>query len=124
VEISPEQVDYINAHGTATALNDVTETNVIKSVYGEYAYHIPISASKSMTGHLLGAAGSIEAVITILAMQKGIMPPTINLTNPDPECDLDYVPNEARKKDIKIAVSNSFGFGGHNSVLVFKKYEG
>jgi len=120
--ISPGEIDYINAHGTATVLNDRTETNVIKSVFGEYAKKIPISASKSMIGHLLGAAGSIEAVITVLAMQHGILPPTINLTHPDPECDLDYVPNQARKAVVKTAVSNSFGFGGHNSVLVFRKY--
>jgi 3-oxoacyl-[acyl-carrier-protein] synthase II len=118
----PGEVQYINAHGTATVLNDRTETNVIKSVYGEYARKIPISASKSMIGHLLGAAGSIEAVITVLAMQHGVIPPTINLTHPDPECDLDYVPNVARKANVSTAVSNSFGFGGHNSVLVFRKY--
>jgi 3-oxoacyl-[acyl-carrier-protein] synthase II len=120
--ISPGEIDYINAHGTATVLNDRTETNVIKTVFGDYARKIPISASKSMLGHLLGAAGSIEAVITILAMQHGILPPTINLTHPDPECDLDYVPNQARKAVVKTAVSNSFGFGGHNSVLVFRRY--
>ncbi len=121
--ITPGEVDYINAHGTATLLNDRTETNVIKSVFGEYAKRIPVSASKSMLGHLLGAAGSIEAVITILALEHGILPPTINLTHPDPECDLDYVPNIARKAAIKTAISNSFGFGGHNSVLVFRKYQ-
>jgi 3-oxoacyl-[acyl-carrier-protein] synthase II len=120
--ITPEEIDYINAHGTATILNDRTETNVIKTVFGEYAKKIPISANKSMLGHLLGAAGSIEAVITVLTMQNGVIPPTINLTNPDPECDLDYVPNIARKAEVKTAISNSFGFGGHNSVLVFRKY--
>jgi 3-oxoacyl-[acyl-carrier-protein] synthase II len=120
--VSPGEVDYINAHGTATVLNDRTETNVIKTVFGKHARKIPISASKSMIGHLLGAAGSIEAVITVLAMQHGVLPPTINLTHPDPECDLDYVPNQARKAEVKTAVSNSFGFGGHNSVLVFRKY--
>jgi 3-oxoacyl-[acyl-carrier-protein] synthase II len=120
--VSPGEVDYINAHGTATLLNDRTETNVIKRVFGEYARQIPISASKSMIGHLIGAAGSIEAVITVLAMQHSIIPPTINLNHPDPECDLDYTPNHARKASIKTAVSNSFGFGGHNSVLVFRKY--
>ncbi len=120
--VSPGAVDYINAHGTATVLNDRTETNVIKTVFGKHARKIPISASKSMIGHLLGAAGSIEAVITVLAMQHGVLPPTINLTHPDPECDLDYVPNQARKAEVKTAVSNSFGFGGHNSVLVFRKY--
>jgi 3-oxoacyl-[acyl-carrier-protein] synthase II len=122
--INPEEIDYINAHGTATLLNDHTETNVIKNVYGEHARRVPISASKSMLGHLLGAAGSIEAVITILAMQNGLLPPTINLTNPDPDCDLDYVPNIARKAVVNTAVSNSFGFGGHNSVLVFKQFKG
>lgn len=120
--VSPGEVDYINAHGTATILNDRAETNVIKSVFGEKAKQIPVSASKSMIGHLIGAAGSIEAVITVLALKNGILPPTINLANPDPECDLDYVPNHSRKADIKTAMSNSFGFGGHNSVLVFKKY--
>ncbi len=121
-DISPDEVDYINAHGTATLLNDRTETAVIKNVYGDRAYDIPVSASKSMIGHLLGAAGSIEAVITVLAMQHNIAPPTINLTHKDPECDLDYVPNKSRKADIRTAVSNSFGFGGHNSVLVFREY--
>jgi 3-oxoacyl-[acyl-carrier-protein] synthase II len=120
--IDPGEIDYINAHGTATLLNDRTETNVIKKVFGDYAKKIPVSASKSMIGHLLGAAGSIEAVITVLALQNGILPPTINLTNADPECDLDYVPNKARKAAVKTAVSNSFGFGGHNSVLIFRKY--
>jgi 3-oxoacyl-[acyl-carrier-protein] synthase II len=120
--VNPGEIDYINAHGTATVLNDRTETNVIKTVFGDYAKKIPVSASKSMIGHLLGAAGSIEAVITLLAMQHGVLPPTINLTHPDPECDLDYVPNQARPKEVKTAMSNSFGFGGHNSVLVFRKY--
>jgi 3-oxoacyl-[acyl-carrier-protein] synthase II len=121
--INPEEIDYVNAHGTATVLNDRMETNVIKNVFGEQARKIPISANKSMLGHLLGAAGSIEAVITILSMQRGIVPPTINLTHPDPECDLDYVPNTARPADIKTAISNSFGFGGHNSVLIFKIFQ-
>jgi 3-oxoacyl-[acyl-carrier-protein] synthase II len=120
--VDPREVGYINAHGTATVLNDRTETNVIKTVFGEQARKIPISASKSMIGHLLGAAGSIEAVITVLAMQHGVIPPTINLNHPDPDCDLDYVPNESRPAEVKTAVSNSFGFGGHNSVLVFRKY--
>jgi len=120
--IKPEEIDYINAHGTATLLNDRTETAVIKNVFGERAKQTPISASKSMTGHMLGAAGSIEAVITILAIKHGIIPPTINLTHPDPECDLDYVPNQARRARIKTAMSNSFGFGGHNSVIIFREY--
>jgi 3-oxoacyl-[acyl-carrier-protein] synthase II len=121
--ISPDDIDYIKAHGTATALNDVTETNVIKRIFGERAMRIPISAVKSMIGHLLGASGSIEAVIAVLAMQHGIAPPTVNLTHPDPECDLDYVPNVARKVSIRTAMANSFGFGGHNSVLIFRKFE-
>ncbi|MFQ6122253.1 MAG: beta-ketoacyl-ACP synthase II [Dehalococcoidales bacterium] len=120
--ISPNEVDYINAHGSATVLNDKTETHTIKSVFGESAYRIPISASKSMTGHLLGAAGAIEAITCILAINHGIIPPTINLTDPDPECDLDYVPNKARPVEVTTAISNSFGFGGHNSVLIFRRY--
>ncbi len=122
-ELSLNEIDYINAHGTATLLNDRTETAVIKRVFGDRAKHIPISASKSMTGHLLGASGSIEAVITILAMNHGISPPTMNLSHPDPECDLDYVPNQARRVKIRAAMSNSFGFGGHNSVLIFRQYQ-
>ena len=122
-DLSPSEIDYINAHGTATLLNDRAETRAIKSVFDEHdAYRIPISASKSMIGHLIGAAGSIEAVICILAINHGIVPPTINLTHPDPECDLDYVPNEARSVKVKTAMSNSFGFGGHNSVLIFRHY--
>ena len=120
--INPSEVDYINAHGSATMLNDVTETHAIKNAFGEYAYHVPISSSKSMSGHLLGAAGALEAIICILAISHGIVPPTINLTNPDPECDLNYVPNEARQAEIKTAISNSFGFGGHNSVLIFSRH--
>ncbi len=120
--ISPDEIDYINAHGTATLLNDRTETAVIKNVFGQRSRHIPVSAPKSMLGHLLGAAGSIEAVITVLVMNHGIIPPTINLTKSDPECDLDYVPNTARRVKVRTAISNSFGFGGHNSVLVFRQY--
>jgi 3-oxoacyl-[acyl-carrier-protein] synthase II len=120
--VSPSEIDYINAHGTATQLNDKTETHAIKSVLGELAYRIPTSASKSMTGHLLGASGALEAIICVLAINHGIIPPTINLNHPDPECDLDYVPNKARSAKITTAVSNSFGFGGHNSVLVFRRY--
>ena len=120
--LNPSEIDYINAHGTATLLNDRTETIVIKSVFGDRARHIPISATKSMIGHLLGASGSIEALITVLAMNHGVLPPTINLTHPDPECDLDYVPNQARQVKIRTAMSNSFGFGGHNSVLIFRQY--
>jgi 3-oxoacyl-(acyl-carrier-protein) synthase len=121
--LGPKDIDYINAHGTATLLNDRTETRVIKNVFDGRANDIPISASKSMIGHLLGAAGAIEAVITVLAMQHNIAPPTINLTNPDPDCDLDYVPNYARDVEINTAISNSFGFGGHNSVLIFRRFQ-
>jgi 3-oxoacyl-[acyl-carrier-protein] synthase II len=122
--IRPDEVDYINAHGTATQLNDTAETHAIKSVFGQLAYRIPASASKSMTGHLLGASGALEAVASILTINHGIIPPTINLNNPDPNCDLDYVPNKARKARVDTVVSNSFGFGGHNSVLVFRRYSG
>ena len=120
--VSPNEVDYINAHGSATVLNDTTETHTIKSAFGKSAYRIPISASKSMTGHLLGAAGAIEAIICILAINHGKIPPTLNLTHPDPECDLDYVPNKARPAEVTTAISNCFGFGGHNSVLIFRRY--
>jgi len=123
-KVKPEDVDYINAHGTSTPLNDLTETLAIKTVFGDHAKGIPISATKSMTGHLLGAAGSTEAIFTILAIRDGIMPPTINYEEPDPQCDLDYVPNVARRKAIRVAMSNAFGFGGTNAALVFKKFEG
>lgn len=116
------EIDYINAHGTSTPLNDKMETKAIKAVFGDTAYHIPISSTKSMMGHLLGGAGAIEAAICIMVIQHGIIPPTINLTHPDPECDLDYVPNIARQAKVTTALSNSFGFGGHNSVLVFRQY--
>jgi 3-oxoacyl-[acyl-carrier-protein] synthase II len=122
-KLSPDEVDYINAHGTSTKLNDAVETLAIKKVFGERAYKIPVSSTKSMIGHLLGAAGAIEAVATIMTIHTGIIHPTINYENPDPECDLDYVPNEARKKEVNVAISNSFGFGGHNVCLVFKKLE-
>ncbi len=122
--LKPEDVDHINAHGTSTSLNDLIETLAIKTVFGYHAKKIPISATKSMTGHLLGAAGSTEAIFTILAIRDGIMPPTINYEEPDPQCDLDYVPNMARRKPLKIAMSNAFGFGGTNATLVFKKFEG
>ena len=120
-EISPGEVDYINSHGSATVLNDLTETHAIKAAFGEDAYRIPISATKSMTGHLLGASGALEAIMCVLAINRGVIPPTVNLEHPDPECDLDYVPNEARKVEIKTALSSSFGFGGHNSVLIFRR---
>ena len=117
-------INYINAHGTSTPLNDKSETAAIKTVFGEQAYKIPISSTKSMTGHLLGASGAVEAVFSILAMQKGIIPATINYQTPDPECDLDYVPNQPRKVEVKHAMSNSFGFGGHNATLVFSQFMG
>jgi len=120
--IAPSEVDYINAHGTSTPLNDVTETRATKNAFGDYAYRIPVSSTKSMTGHLIGCAGAIEAAICIMVIRHGIIPPTINLTHPDPECDLDYVPNVARRAKVTTALSNSFGFGGHNSVLVFREY--
>lgn len=120
--ITPEDIDYINAHGTSTVLNDASETAAIKTVFGEYAYALPISSSKSMLGHLMGAAGAVEAVITIQTLLEGMMHPTINYEYPDPVCDLDYVPNVPRQKDVKIAMSNSFGFGGHNASIIFKKW--
>jgi 3-oxoacyl-[acyl-carrier-protein] synthase II len=120
--LKPNEIDYINAHGTSTPLNDKMETKAIKTVFGDYAYKIPISSTKSMIGHLLGGAGAVEAAITIMVIQNGVIPPTINLTHPDPECDLDYVPNVARRAKVTAALSNSFGFGGHNSVLVFREY--
>jgi len=122
--IKPEQVSYINAHGTSTPLNDKSETAAIKKVFGDYAYKIPVSSNKSMIGHLLGAAGAVEFINTILSMHYGIIPPTINYEVADPECDLDYVPNVARKADIEISISNSFGFGGHNICLCVQKYRG
>jgi 3-oxoacyl-[acyl-carrier-protein] synthase II len=120
--LTPGDVDYINAHGTSTPLNDKCETIAIKAVFGDRARTVPISSTKSMTGHLLGAAGALEAMVSVLTIMNGVVPPTINLVNPDPDCDLDYVPNQARQAKVNVAMSNTFGFGGHNSVLVFRKY--
>ncbi len=122
--LAPEAVDYINAHGTSTPLGDKAETLAIKQVFGESAYRIAVNSTKSMTGHLLGAAGGLEAVISVLAIHRSVIPPTINLEIPDEECDLDYVPNTARQAPVTVALSNSFGFGGHNATLIFKKFEG
>lgn len=121
--LKPEDIQYINAHGTSTGVGDKSETQAVKSVFGEYAYKVPVSSTKSMTGHLLGAAGGVEAVVIALTIKNGVIPPTINLENPDPECDLDYVPNKPRKAEVKVAMSNSFGFGGHNATIILKKYE-
>lgn len=122
-ELSPTDIHYINAHGTSTSLNDKSETAAIKSVFGEQAYAIPVSSTKSMIGHLLGASGAVEAIFTIRAIRESILPPTINYSTPDPECDLDYVPNQPRRVAVKHAMSNSFGFGGHNATLVISRYE-
>ena len=119
--LEPKDVQYINAHGTSTPLNDKTETLAIKRAFGEYAYDVPISSTKSMIGHCFGAAGSLEAIITIKAMQENVLPPTINYETPDPECDLDYVPNVARAHQTEIAMSNAMGLGGHNSCVIFRK---
>ncbi|HHB90595.1 MAG TPA: beta-ketoacyl-[acyl-carrier-protein] synthase II [Anaerolineae bacterium] len=121
--LKPEDIDYINAHGTSTRLNDASETQAIKAVFGDYAYEVPISSTKSVVGHLLGAAGAIEAIFSVLAIRDSIIPPTINYEHPDPELDLDYVPNQARPKKLRYVMSNSFGFGGHNSTLIFGGYE-
>jgi 3-oxoacyl-[acyl-carrier-protein] synthase II len=120
--LKPADIDYINAHGTSTPLNDKTETKAIKKALGDYAFKVPISSTKSMTGHLIGAAGAVEAAICVLVILNGIIPPTINYSVADPDCDLDYVPNIARKAKVDRALSNSFGFGGHNSTLIISKY--
>ncbi|MCK5391737.1 MAG: beta-ketoacyl-ACP synthase II [Deltaproteobacteria bacterium] len=122
-EINPEEIDYINAHGTSTQLNDVNETRAIKEIIGDKADNTPVSSTKSMTGHMLGAAGGVEAAFSVLAIDKGVLPPTINYNTPDPECDLDYVPNEARDAKIRTVLSNSFGFGGTNGTLIFRKVD-
>ncbi|KAF2422802.1 beta-ketoacyl-ACP synthase II [Bacillus subtilis] len=121
--IAPEEIDYINAHGTSTYYNDKYETMAIKTVFGEHAHKLAVSSTKSMTGHLLGAAGGIEAIFSILAIKEGVIPPTINIQTPDEECDLDYVPDEARRQELNYVLSNSLGFGGHNATLIFKKYQ-
>jgi 3-oxoacyl-[acyl-carrier-protein] synthase II len=119
-KVNPEEVDYINAHGTSTPIGDICETKAVKHAFGARAKDMAVSSTKSMTGHLLGAAGAVEMAACVLALRDGILPPTINLDNPDPECDLDYVPNKAREKKVKVAISNSFGFGGHNSSVLIK----
>jgi 3-oxoacyl-[acyl-carrier-protein] synthase II len=121
--LAPEDIDYVNAHGTSTQLNDAGETKALKIALGEAAYRVAISSTKSMIGHLLGAAGAVEAIATLLTINRGIIHPTINYENPDPACDLDYVPNQARRKDVRVAISNGFGFGGHNAVVVLGRYE-
>ncbi|MEW6443305.1 MAG: beta-ketoacyl-ACP synthase II [bacterium] len=122
-DIEPSRVDYVNAHGTSTPYNDLAETQGIKSAFGPHAERLAVSSTKSMTGHMLGAAGAVEAAYCLLALQNGVLPPTINYDTPDPQCDLDYVPNRARKQDIEIAISNSFAFGGTNGVLVFRRHD-
>jgi 3-oxoacyl-[acyl-carrier-protein] synthase II len=121
--MEPSEIDYINAHGTSTALNDVYETEAIRTVFSTYSRDVAISSTKSMTGHMLGAAGGAEAIFSVKAIQEGVVPPTINLDNPDPQCDLDYTPHQAQRREIRAAMSNTFGFGGVNSVLIFKKFE-
>jgi 3-oxoacyl-[acyl-carrier-protein] synthase II len=118
-----DDIDYINAHGTSTPPNDRSETAAIKTLFGDRAYRIPVSSTKSMTGHLMGAGGGIEAIACIRALEEGVLPPTINYEHPDPDCDLDYVPNQARRVEIRTAISNSFGFGGHNATIVFRRWE-
>jgi len=122
--VQPEQVGYINAHGTSTPYNDKFETLAIRQTFGAHAYKLAVSSTKSMTGHLLGAAGGIEGVFSALSLHRKVLPPTINYVNPDPDCDLDYVPNQPREAEVEYALSNSFGFGGTNAALLFKRYEG
>ena len=121
--LSPESIDYINAHGTGTLLNDVCETRAVKALFGQYAYRVPISSTKAVTGHLLGAAGALGTVICCKAIEEGVIPPTINYSDPDPDCDLDYVPNRFREASIRTVMNNAFGFGGHNAVLILREWE-
>lgn len=121
--VRPEDVDLISAHATSTPLNDVAETQAIKQVFGEHAYQLAITATKSMVGHLLGGAGAVAAFAAVMSIHTGVIPPTINLEEPDPECDLDYVPNEARERPVRVAMANGFGFGGQNAVVLFRRYE-
>ena len=121
--IKPEEVDYINAHGTSTTMNDASETAAIKTALGEHAYKVPISSTKSMIGHTLGASGALESVACVRTLQEGMIHPTINYEHPDPDCDLDYVPNQARQADVRVILKNSFGFGGQNACLVFRRFE-
>ena len=122
--LTTTDIDYINAHGTSTPLNDKMETLAIKTVFGDHAYHIPVSSTKSMTGHLLGATGALEAVVCVKTLNSSMLPPTINYEHPDPECDLDYVPNKPRQASVTHVMSNSFGFGGHNSSIILSKFSG
>lgn len=117
-----DELGYINAHGTGTSLNDQSETRAIKAAFGEKAYRIPVSSTKSMTGHMMGATGALEAIFCVQVVREGILPPTIHYETPDPECDLDYIPNQAREKNVDLAISNAFGFGGHNAVLAIRRY--
>jgi len=121
-DINRDEIDYINAHGTGTILNDISETRAIKAALGETAYNIPVSSTKSMTGHIMGATGALEVIFCVKAIRDGIVPPTIHYQTPDPECDLDYVPNQARELPVQVVLSNSFGFGGHNAVLIIREY--
>jgi 3-oxoacyl-[acyl-carrier-protein] synthase II len=123
-DVEPERVGYVNAHGTSTPLGDAAETRAIKDVFGDHAYELVVSSTKSMTGHCFGAAGAIEAMMCVLALKEGIIPPTINYEHPDPECDLDYVPNEARALPVEVALSNAMGLGGHNGCVLLGRYDG